>query len=409
MATASSYTVLGLKSGASGKEIRAAYRKLAKRYHPDINSTPEAARKFQEIKNAYEDLTKIEEVPYGYAKKETGTEDLRRTVREKARAWERRRESRERQAEEEFRKSGLYDLLLLLNYLLHGVIVLFSLVAVILPVILALFVDPVIFVATFYFVILGIFLIWHIYKRRKTWFRLGTLNTSRNSFFSLFRKPVAHDSNVYCCYSSQSKADGKPYTIRLIRTENIRVFSRGIMDHRATYTNNAKKLVIPRSARAEYIHRISSITKILLILAIIAFLPVTSVYWRLVTGLVVASLISFLILQISRVKSKTSYLMTPALIIKLTVWSLVILAISETGPGPDLTLNSYKFIVFAGLFFLLDMVFDLLLGFFPFYQKLFIPVVPQGKILSRLYQDGFRNYMEYPFYSILFPLYKWIF
>lgn len=51
------YEVLGIKKGASAKEIKAAYYKLAKTYHPDTNKSKEANDKFIEIQNAYEILS----------------------------------------------------------------------------------------------------------------------------------------------------------------------------------------------------------------------------------------------------------------------------------------------------------------------------------------------------------------
>ncbi|HHB80110.1 MAG TPA: J domain-containing protein [Saprospiraceae bacterium] len=51
------YKILGIKKGASEKEIKKAYRKLAKKYHPDNNPDNKASEeKFKEINEAYEVL-----------------------------------------------------------------------------------------------------------------------------------------------------------------------------------------------------------------------------------------------------------------------------------------------------------------------------------------------------------------
>lgn len=51
------YEVLGVSKSASKDEIKKAYRKLSKKYHPDINKEADAADKFKEIKEAYEVLS----------------------------------------------------------------------------------------------------------------------------------------------------------------------------------------------------------------------------------------------------------------------------------------------------------------------------------------------------------------
>lgn len=51
------YEVLGLSKGCSEDDIKSAYRKLAKKYHPDLNKEPGAEEKFKEVQEAYEVLS----------------------------------------------------------------------------------------------------------------------------------------------------------------------------------------------------------------------------------------------------------------------------------------------------------------------------------------------------------------
>lgn len=50
------YETLEVSENASHDEIKKAYRKLARKYHPDVNKSPEAEEKFKEINAAYEVL-----------------------------------------------------------------------------------------------------------------------------------------------------------------------------------------------------------------------------------------------------------------------------------------------------------------------------------------------------------------
>lgn len=50
------YGILGLDNNATEEEIKKKYRKLVKKYHPDLNPDEEARNKFEEITYAYESL-----------------------------------------------------------------------------------------------------------------------------------------------------------------------------------------------------------------------------------------------------------------------------------------------------------------------------------------------------------------
>ncbi|KRN95193.1 DnaJ-like molecular chaperone [Pediococcus stilesii] len=51
------YGILGVSKDASDDEIKKAYRKLSKKYHPDLNKAPDAEQKFKDVTEAYETLS----------------------------------------------------------------------------------------------------------------------------------------------------------------------------------------------------------------------------------------------------------------------------------------------------------------------------------------------------------------
>ncbi|MFW5794252.1 MAG: molecular chaperone DnaJ [Bacillota bacterium] len=51
------YEILGLDKSASAEDIKKAYRKLAKKYHPDVSTEKDAEKKFKEVQEAYDVLS----------------------------------------------------------------------------------------------------------------------------------------------------------------------------------------------------------------------------------------------------------------------------------------------------------------------------------------------------------------
>ncbi|ULO07346.1 DnaJ domain-containing protein [Paenibacillus sp. 19GGS1-52] len=60
MAVKSFYEALGVSKGASKQEIKKAYQKLAKKWHPDVNKAPGAEQQFKQAAEAYEVLSNEE-------------------------------------------------------------------------------------------------------------------------------------------------------------------------------------------------------------------------------------------------------------------------------------------------------------------------------------------------------------
>ena len=107
------YSILGLPLDSSLEEIKKAYRKKARLYHPDINRSPEAKEKFIEATEAYDFLIT------NHGKGQLDDQDYFKIVEE----WRKYRQDRSRQRAQyyarssfnQFKNSKYYTILKLLE------------------------------------------------------------------------------------------------------------------------------------------------------------------------------------------------------------------------------------------------------------------------------------------------------
>jgi curved DNA-binding protein CbpA len=396
------HKVLGIAPGSTEGQIKTAYRKLALKFHPDLNNSSEAQAKFQEINDAYKYLLK-------QGDDDTVAREVYRRERERMQRQARARQDKKRRQDEYFNRPEWHDPILLIRYIIHGFGILFAAAAILGPVLFAIFKDPASLAGTFFFLVAGVFVSVYIYQHRKGWFRLGKFKTTWKDIAGFLKMEPERRTTDRCCYSSNTLAGGKSYTIELLNTVVVKVHSYGALNHQAKYKNRMKRVVVPRSVRAHLFHRITSLIKAISIFGCMLFFPVESLLWRFMASILVGGILSSSVLIAARVKSKVGYLFTPGLILKVAIWFFSLAMISEFGPGFNIQTSGYVYLLIAGLLFLLDMAIDLVLGFFPFYRLLFRPVIRQGKVLESLYKEGYQNYQELPVYSMIYPLIKWLF
>lgn len=115
---------LGLKPGVSEADIKQAYRRLAKRYHPDINKDPDAQRKFVEITEAYNFLLDVGAKPHHVEVRYDYDPFVREYAERRKQAQEYARQKRKQEAEARWR--ALYTLYFYTDYLV-GLILLLNL------------------------------------------------------------------------------------------------------------------------------------------------------------------------------------------------------------------------------------------------------------------------------------------
>ena len=119
------HKALEIDREAGPEEIKQAYRKMAKMYHPDINDSPDSHDRFIEITEAYEILMNMDLHEY-YFHREKGVnsafmrasyEKARREAQESARRYAKMKYEKFMQEQEAFKKSGWHNIKMKKKYI----------------------------------------------------------------------------------------------------------------------------------------------------------------------------------------------------------------------------------------------------------------------------------------------------
>jgi hypothetical protein len=412
------YRILGISADADDTSLKKAFRKLALKLHPDVNNSPDANVRFQELCEAYEVLLRHikhqttihtnrhdepEENGYSY-------EDVIREARAAASARARVKYEKMKAEKEIFEQSGWREVFLFFNYAGRFLAIPLAVFLIVIPIYVAIIDKAVMFFALAFLWIIGGFLILYIYSSRKTWFRQGKFRWKAKDFFKLFDFSAITDSPTEdCFYCKGEKADAKAHTVSFHKIRDIILQNNGVYQHTVAYKRKVKDLVIPRSAKARKVHFFQSVIKISSLIVSLIFVPFPDFIWRFIFGLFLGVLLSTLYLWMARTRSKVSYLLNYFLLIKVTIWMLVIISQSTLYPGFILESQLLTPFYLVILFVFGDMILDLVLKIFPFYDKLYLPLIPQGPVIEKLFKEGYQSYMDVPVWSTVYPLFVWLF
>jgi uncharacterized membrane protein (DUF485 family) len=405
------FKILGLEKTASQDEIKKAYRFLAKKYHPDVSSEPDAGNKFIQIAEAYEILTnqKILEtlriIAENEEERKRSYEHFKKRARETAKQAAEMKYERLRKEHEAFQQSGMYDLFLLINYISHVLLIFVTIFLLGFPVYIAVKTG---FYGLFFFLIAGIILTIHIISRRKTYFKLGSFFYTFKDIKTAFIEELGKGTEK-CSYCPDQKADSYPYKIDLLKVHNIQLNLKGMLWHEAHYNRTYKKLSIPRSKKAFRIHTSITLVKALSIVLALIFIPFSSLLWRFVGGIAAGGILTALVLICSRTHSKVSYLYTGSFLIRLGLWLLVLVMLCRWNNFPDIQPTDYLVVGVISLLLFQDVLIDLVGKVLLRKSNLDNPIIKQPVEIQKLINQGYKDYLEIPVWSTIYPLFKWVF
>ena len=413
------HKILGISENANEKEIKKAYRQLAKEYHPDINKSADSHELFLEISEAYELLIHhnkdqlINASTFNQVRKNESSEEqssyntYRQEARRKAEEQARMRYEMFKKQHEAFQESGLYDIGLIIRYVFRLFVLSFPFWIICLT-IHCFLIDKVGYYLPFLVIawISNGILIYYLIKNRKEYFRIGSFYYSVYDIKRIFteKKPGSQK----CFYCVGERADSIPFKTEFLKLKDIKLKTSGPRQHNINYKNDYAKVEIPRSRKAVRIHTLNSIIKVLSIILCLLVLEFESKLWRMVAGIVLGIIITQIILLFTRTRSNTSYAISYIFLIRVFVWiSLLILASDFQLETISISPKPYMQVFIAGILFLdcfLEQFLKALFG-----KGIIKPLTRQPKEIIEKYEDGYQLYNEIPIWTVVFPIYKWVF
>jgi hypothetical protein len=408
------YQVLELPPDFTVDELKQSYRRLAKKYHPDINKSPIAHEKFIEINEAYEVLLhqitypKNTQTGYPEQQEEYDYDEFIREVREAAQRQARMRYQKFAQQHEAFRESGLYDVTLTLKYIGRVIIPLLGAGLISIPIAVCVSEHTIApFFYLFFFWVVGGALLVDAFLKRKGYFKLGKFYYSFQKILQ-FYTTRNEASTETCFYCKGLKADSYPYKINFIKIKNIRLKNQGPLQHYAAYDRKEISQSLPRSRKAFIVHSIASATKILSILVALVFVPFESLIWRFIVGAMIGWLLAAMLLMLTSTRSKTGYFFSFGFIIKIAVWvAMIILCSSIDLNNMYIALTDYsKFVLFIMIF--ADAFLEQFLKAIKILH-LFKPLLKHYNNLAEYFNGDYLLYLEIPLWTTVYPIVRWIF
>ena len=405
------YSILELTTSSTESDIRKAYRKLAKKYHPDVNKSVNAPEKFIEISEAYEFLINHYQQNFGNSTQDSAEEYTVTDYRKSEEFLRFKRQAKMRYEEfkkqhEAFQKSGLYDLGLLIKYL-------FRLLVLLIPLwILYITIHWIKINKAGYYLpfliivwIINVFLVRYLIINRKRYLKIGDFYYSFSDVKRVFteKKPATQK----CAYCVNLPADSIPFKLEFLKEKDIKLKTAGFRQHNVSYINEYAKVEVPRSHKAFMIHTIISAIKILSIVLCIIILRFDSKLWRMIAGIVIGGTISQMVLFTTSTRSSVSYLFSYKLLIKAFIWIIIMILASDFQFHPINITSTYIQFAIAGVLFFDCFLEQLLKTIFG--KRIIKPLIRQYEKISEKFTDGYQLYNDIPILTVVYPLYKWIF